>query len=60
MQEDPDSLAGFAKSTVVSTSAPREMGSLRDADGQEAPQASAHASKLAQEVPAYSNGVEAH
>ena len=60
VQESPGDLAAFAKSTVVTTSAPREMGSLRDADGKEQPQASSLSSKLAAEVPAIPNGVKAH
>ena len=51
-------MAGFARSTVVTTSAPTEMGSLRAADGQEGSKA-AHAAKLAAnvQVKATSNGV---
>ena len=58
VQESPEDLAGFAKSTVVTTSAPKEMGSLRSADGQEDGKA-AHAAKLAAnvQVEATSNGV---
>ena len=57
-QENPEDVANFAKSTVVTTSAPREMGSLRAADGQEDGKA-AHAAKLAANVhvAATSNGV---
>ena len=56
-QESPDDLAAFAKSTVVTTSAPREMGSLRDADGKEGQNGNL-SSKLAADVPAVPNGVD--
>ena len=51
-------MAGFARSTVVTTSAPTEMGSLRAADGREGAKAS-QAAKLAANVhvEATSNGV---
>ena len=57
VQESPDDLAAFAKSTVVTTSAPREMGSLRDADGKEGQNGNL-SSKLAADVPEVPNGVD--
>lgn len=62
VQETGMSVEDYSRSTIVQTSAPTEMGSLRKADGQEgfAAKATATAQAAASKVASLVNGNGAH